>query len=92
VGMGLNYFKVEIYIKVLIRKVNFMVLDNIIGKMEAIIKVNLKKVFGVDMESGRKIREKVTNTKDNFTIIKNKDTEFIHGHADISIREITRTT
>lgn len=43
VGMELNYFKVGTCIKALMMKVNFMDLVNIIGKMEAIIKVNSKK-------------------------------------------------
>jgi len=92
VEVGLNFFKVEIYIKVLMRKANFMDLDNTIGKMAVIIKVNSRRVFVMGMEFGRRIQVKVTNTKENFVIIKKKDMVFIRGDVDIYTKGITRIT
>lgn len=90
VETGLNDSRVEIYTRVHMRKVNFMDLVSIIGKMEVIIKVNSKKEFEVVTEFGRRIQVKVTNTKGNLAIIKKKDMEFIHGDVDIYTKGIIR--
>ena len=72
------------------RKVNFMDLDSIIGKMEVIIRVSSKKVLGADMGYGKRTRAKAISMKDSLLIIKKKDMVFIHGDVVISTKAITK--
>lgn len=88
---GLSYFKMGIFTKELIFRENFMDSDNIIGKMEVIIRDTLIREFEVDMEFGKREREFAINTKVNLRITKKMVTVFIHGVVAIYIKETIKT-
>ena len=80
----------EIFIKDFSKIINLMVMENIFGKIKAILKGISLMVFGQVMECGRKVLGTRINTRVNTKMTKSGDTEFLHGQTVIYSRAVMK--
>lgn len=76
------------FIKGNIVRESHQVLGNIIGEMEATLKVNLKQGWEMGREYGKDLQEIAINMRDNIKMIKSKDMGYLVGQQEISIKGI----
>ena len=69
---------------------NLLDLGNTTGKMEVILKENLKMVLEMVKVYGKEELETVIDMKVNMKMIKNQVTEFLHGVQAMCIKETIR--
>ena len=82
----------KIYTKEDMPKANLMVMENIIGRMEAFIKEILSMVLDKEVEFGRNLLEIVTDTRASISKIKSMDLAFLPGFLGIFIKVIMKMT
>ena len=80
----------EISAKVFTLMENLVVLANIIGQMVAILKAYLKMVCEMDKVYGSEAQAIVINMKENMSMIKNQDMEYLHGPPAMYTKETIR--
>ena len=69
-----------------------MVMENIIGKIKAILRVISQMDLDKAKAFGKKALDIVINTKVSIKMTKSGDMEFSHGQMVISLRETTKLT
>ena len=68
--------------------VNHQGMDNIIGKMVVISKVNFLTDYVMVQEYGKRVQDITINIKANMKMIKKMDMEYLHGLQEMYIKEI----
>jgi hypothetical protein len=81
-----------IFIRVIFKMINQMVMVNIIGKTKAILKDIFLMVFVKVKDYGKKEPEIVINIKVNIKVIKNGDMEFLPGQTVTFIKAVIKET